>query len=331
MEIRKWRKHRFYKRKMNIKSPLNYTGNKYRILPQIIPHFPQNIDTMVDLFCGGATVGLNTPCKHIKFIDCNPYVVGLLEYLSSCRFENLLSQLEQLIHHYGLSYSASESYAFYYVQQESTVNRNNGLKAYNQHGYNQLRADYNALADKGTERANQLLYLLIVYGFNNDIRFSNKNQFNLPAGKTDLNKNNIQKLKEYIERVQNMDAEFICGDFRQPNIHDIILQADFVYMDPPYLITDATYNESGRWGIIAEQELLDLVGELLVQHTYFGLSNVISKGEKINLPLSEWLRAHMADVQIINIDYHYRGAYYNKIERSGEREILIIPRYNAEN
>ncbi len=42
-----------------IRSPLNYTGNKYRILDQLIPHMPKNINVLVDLFAGGATVGLN--------------------------------------------------------------------------------------------------------------------------------------------------------------------------------------------------------------------------------------------------------------------------------
>lgn len=314
---------------MNVKSPLNYTGNKFRILPQILPHFPKDIDTMVDLFCGGATVGLNTPCKHVIFIDSNPYVIGLLQYLASCEFELLLSQLEQLINHYGLSYSASKSYAYFFNQQDANVNRNNGLKAYNQPGFLHLRNDYNALADKTSERANLLLYLLIVYGFNNDIRFSNDHRFNLPAGKTDLNRNNITKLREYIERVQSIDAEFICGDFRQQPVHDTILQADFVYMDPPYLITDATYNESGRWGIIAEQDLLHLIDELIARRTHFALSNIISKGDKFNMPLFEWQQDRQDVTQLIDIDYHYRGAYYNKIERAGEREILIIPRYNA--
>lgn len=48
-----------------IKSPLNYTGNKYRILEQLNPLFPKQIDVMVDMFCGGATVGLNVPCKKV--------------------------------------------------------------------------------------------------------------------------------------------------------------------------------------------------------------------------------------------------------------------------
>ena len=49
-----------------IRSPLNYTGNKYQLFPQISPYFPTEIDTMVDLFCGGATVGLNTKCKKLS-------------------------------------------------------------------------------------------------------------------------------------------------------------------------------------------------------------------------------------------------------------------------
>lgn len=36
-----------------IKSPLNYTGGKYKLLPQILPLLPNNIDTFIDLFWGG--------------------------------------------------------------------------------------------------------------------------------------------------------------------------------------------------------------------------------------------------------------------------------------
>ena len=36
-----------------IKSPLNYVGGKYKLLNEIIPLFPNDINTFVDLF-GGA-------------------------------------------------------------------------------------------------------------------------------------------------------------------------------------------------------------------------------------------------------------------------------------
>ena len=35
-----------------IASPLNYTGGKFRLLPQLLPLFPGDTDTFVDLFCG---------------------------------------------------------------------------------------------------------------------------------------------------------------------------------------------------------------------------------------------------------------------------------------
>ena len=52
-----------------IQSPLNYTGGKYKLLPQILPLFPKEIDCFVDLFCGGCNVGINRNCnKKIWFV-----------------------------------------------------------------------------------------------------------------------------------------------------------------------------------------------------------------------------------------------------------------------
>lgn len=43
-----------------LKSPLNYVGGKYRLLSQIMPYFPDKIDTFVDLFSGGGTSALTS-------------------------------------------------------------------------------------------------------------------------------------------------------------------------------------------------------------------------------------------------------------------------------
>ena len=42
-----------------VKSPLNYIGGKYKLLPEILPLFPENIGNFVDLFGGGFNVGAN--------------------------------------------------------------------------------------------------------------------------------------------------------------------------------------------------------------------------------------------------------------------------------
>jgi len=312
-----------------IKSPLNYTGNKYRILPQILPYFPTDAKVIVDLFCGGATVGLNVNCEKIIFVDNNEKVVGLLKYLSTTLFDNLIHQLDILIERYNLSCSHIHGYRKYKnIITDSNVN--NGLKQYNSEGFYKLRNDYNALSDKTTDIANKMLYLLMVYGFNNDIRFSREGHYNLPVGKTDLNASNVKKLKEYIDRISTINADFVCADFASVEAREIIATADFVYLDPPYLITTAVYNETNKWKEDKEYALLGLIDELITNKKPFILSNVLEKSikgqMKRNEPLYYWTTRHKTDLKVVDINYHYRSASYNKINRDGkEREVIILP------
>lgn len=60
-----------------IQSPLNYTGGKYKLLPQILPLFPKDIDVFVDLFCGGCNVGINVDCNWVIYNDLNENLLYL--------------------------------------------------------------------------------------------------------------------------------------------------------------------------------------------------------------------------------------------------------------
>ncbi|WP_276414568.1 DNA adenine methylase, partial [Lactococcus garvieae] len=44
-----------------LKSALNYTGGKYRLLPQLFPLFPEanKFERFIDLFAGGGVVSVN--------------------------------------------------------------------------------------------------------------------------------------------------------------------------------------------------------------------------------------------------------------------------------
>ena len=202
------------------------------------------------------------------------------------------------------------------------ANANNGLKDYNSKGFYKMRADYNALQDKNTDEANTLLYMLMVYAFNNDIRFNSEGHFNLPVGKTDLNKMNINKIQEYIERINIIETEFICASFMDLEELGIIAQADFIYMDPPYLIGNAVYNSG--WGNAQEHALLDFIDSLIARRINFTLSNVLQKVGKTNEPLSYWCHRNSDVVEVHDIDYHYRGASYHKVDRNArEQEVLI--------
>lgn len=45
-------------------------------------------------------------------------------------------------------------------------------------------------------------------------------------------------------------------DFREISLDDFSHET-FIYCDPPYLITNATYNENGMWTEIEEKTLLE--------------------------------------------------------------------------
>ena len=79
-----------------VKSPLNYVGGKYKLLPQIIPLMPNNIRHFVDLFGGGFNVGINVDCEITIYNDIESHVVELMEYLSNKDID-FLQQIEDLI------------------------------------------------------------------------------------------------------------------------------------------------------------------------------------------------------------------------------------------
>lgn len=305
-----------------IKSPLNYTGNKYRILSQITPHFPKQINCMVDLFCGGATVGLNVQAKKVIFVDSNERVIDLLKFLSEQNFDEFIGACEKIIDKYNLSYSYKYGYSIYRKKCENQSD-NNGLKDYNSVGFYRLRDDYNAIKNKKSATAITMLYMLMVYGFNNDIRFNSDGDFNLPVGKTDLNKMNVEKIRHYIDRVKNMETVFVCASFTDAIFEYIVASADFVYMDPPYLLGNAVYNTS--WSSDMEHKLLDFIDTLIERKINFALSNVLEKVGQVNEPLAYWCHKRQGVIDVHHIEYHYRSASYNKTTRNAqEQEVLIV-------
>ena len=57
------------------KSPMNYMGGKYKLLPQIEPLFPKDIEVFVDLFCGGLDVSLNVKSERKICNDLEPHII----------------------------------------------------------------------------------------------------------------------------------------------------------------------------------------------------------------------------------------------------------------
>ena len=100
---------------------------------------------------------------------------------------------------------------------------------------------------------------------------------------------------------------------------------DFVYVDPPYLITCATYNEQGGWDETSEKDLLAFLDDLNGRNIRFALSNVLRSKGKENDILIKWLKRNADRYKIVRLNYSYSNSnYQTKDKTSSSEEVLII-------
>ena len=298
-----------------IPSPLNYTGGKYKLLSQILPLFPKSADKVVDLFCGGCNVGINLNCSSVQFNDSNEYLMGLLNVLKRLPKEDIFSWLFAAIRKYDLSLVSENGYEYYGCDSSK------GLGAYNKPRYHKLRDDFNKKAEKDDEYY-LMLYLLVVYSFNNQLRFNKKGEFNLPVGKRDFNSRMQEKLERFLDRIKSGDYRFTNYDFRDVDVADHT-EKSFFYADPPYLITCATYNEQAGWTEKDEKDLLAYLEELDRRGIRFALSNVLENKGKENVILADWLKRNKR-FKVINLSYDYSNSNYHTKREGVTREVLVI-------
>ena len=308
-----------YSQKEIIQSPLNYTGGKFKLLPQILPHFPQDVESFIDLFCGGGNVGINAPCNKVVFNDNN----SLLRFMFGT-FKNMDKQatfelIDHIIEKYGLSNTEKYGYEYY------GCNSAEGLAKYNSEAFLKLREDFNHNTNIDYNYY-ITLYVLIVYAFNNQIRFNRKGEFNLPVGKRDFNKKMREKLSSFIDRLKSGDYKFESYDFRElPN--EDWNDKTFVYVDPPYLITCATYNEQDGWNETLEKELLKYLDNLHERGIRFALSNVLHSKGKENKLLIEWINNNIGKYRVIYLNYTYSNSNYQTKDRTSKTDEVLIVNY----
>ena len=305
-----------------IQSPLNYTGGKFKLLPQILPLFPQNINVFIDLFCGGCNVGLNVDCDLVIYNDLNPNLLYLYNTLKNLDKQAIMDWIYQIIKKYELSLVSKYGYAHYNCES------NSGVGNYNRDKFLKLRTDFNEKHAKGTIDYYYyiMLYVIIVYAFNNQIRFNSNGEFNLPVGKRDFNNKMEHKLSIFIDRIQEQNCRFTCFDFRDFDTSALTAK-DFVYVDPPYLITCATYNEQGGWGEIEEKDLLAFLDKLHNQGVRFALSNVFRSKGKENHILLEWVNSNTQKYKVISLNYSYSNSNYQTKDKSSRTEEVLIINY----
>lgn len=298
-----------------IPSAINYTGSKYKLLNQIIPLFPKNYSNFVDLFAGGASVAINTNPKNKILINDNiKPLINLYRYLSVTEYNSVIEDINKLISEYGLTQSSIYGYDYY------QANSSKGLASYNKNSYIKLRRDYNNGEFYGNALENIALYLLIVFGFNNQIRFNKNGEYNLPVGKRDFNKKMKKKLKNFMKILQEKDIIFSSDDFR-----DIITLSNdtFIYADPPYSITSATYTENSGWNSKDDADLFEYLDKCHEHGIKFALSNVVQHKGKINEKLLTWAQKY----NIHYLNFNYNNSNYQSTAKSQITHEVLITNY----
>lgn len=278
------------------KSPLNYIGGKYKMLPQIMKFFPRRINIMYDLFAGGCDVCTNITANEIYANDINYFIIDIYRAFQSMPIEELLAAIDAIIGEWHLTMD-------------------------NEEGYLSFREHYNSTPI--AQRNPIELYVLVCYSFNYQFRFNNNHNFNNPFGRARSNFNptmreNLITFHGKLENIHFSSRNFLDLDL------SFLGDGDFLYADPPYRITTASYNDGRRgfegWTLENDLLLFDLLDRLDRQGVRFALSNVIEHKGQRNEELIRWKRQYHTH----RINYNYNNSnYHAQSTNLATKEVLI--------
>lgn len=281
-------------------SPMNYIGGKYKLLPQILPLFPNNINTFVDLFCGGCNVGINVNAKEYIFNDNLTYLIDLYNAFLTTPINEIIEHINERKRQFNLTLT-------------------------NTRGYNDLRSLYNY------ERNPLDLFVLVAYSFNHQIRFNNSHEFNCSFGKdrSSYNPRMEKNLIMFLRKLQSINIKFTNFNFDKFDFNSLG-RNDLVYCDPPYLITTGSYNDGKRgftgWNMTQEKKLLTILDDLDERNIKFALSNVLEHKGLKNKILIDWI--YMNDYYVHHLSKDYSNASYQlKDRRSDVTDEVLITNY----
>lgn len=279
------------------KNPFNYIGAKYKLLPQILPLFPKDIDTFVDLFGGSGEVTFNTPAKRYIYNEkCSP-LVNIFKNLD----DSFIDDVDKVIDQYKLSKT-------------------------NKQGFLDLRDYYNKNLANMTPRENAVkLYCLLSHAFNYQIAFNSKGEYNMPsgAGRSYFSPQMRERLKAYIELVNKTVILFTNFDFLALNLWGFTKpQEAFLYADPPYLVTCGGYERDFfcKWSEDYEKKLYEYLDSLNSDGCRWALSNVLVHKGKTNEILTEWSKKY----NIHYLDMDYKNCNYHTKDKSAHSSVEVL-------
>jgi len=269
------------KKEKTHRSPLFYVGDKYKLAREIKTHFPSTINRFIEPFVGGGSVYLNVNANEYLLNDIDKYVIDIHKFLCSYigKEKKFYDLIFAIIHKYNFSCSYEKDIIPLELKQRYVKTY---YAHFNKENFNRLKANYN----QSNEKSIAELYVLLIYGFNRMLRFNGNNDYNLPVGNVDFNQNVYNALSDYFHLNKTKKTNWHCQDFKQFLNSIEYQQDDFIYLDPPYLITFSEYNK--LWNETTEKDLLQMLDNLNKKKVKFAISNVTHYKEKENCQFIDW-------------------------------------------
>lgn len=268
-------------------SPLNYIGGKAKMISNIKEQLPNKFDSFVDAFGGGFNVGININANRIIYNDINYFVSDLVASFKSNDTYQYILYLKRVIKKFGLEKAKAESYI-------------------------KVRDYYNSLPL--TKRDPKLLYTVILYGYNQQIRFNGNHNFNNPVGMRWFNDKVLEKMISFSRVIKEKNIYFESKDYNE--LYNETEKDTFTYLDPPYMLTTGSYNDGKRgfqgWNIETERKLFVFADKLNNEGKLFMISYVLEHNGMFNKQLDSWI-----------IDRGYELIIVEPILGNNRKEILI--------
>lgn len=283
------------------KPSFNHLGNKYRMIQELIRNFPKNnIHYFVDVFAGSGVVSINYKTPKIYFLnDKDTHLTSILNFLINNKIETILKKIDAIVEKYNLPIKPNVNFKNQYLNLKNDFNKNKSV-------------------DK--------LLVLTLFGFNQQIRFNENNEWNIPSGKFCWNSYQRNKIIQFCNElnkgtfnISTQDFDVFANEIKEK----INKNQSLFYFDPPYLISNATYNAS--WTIEEEKKLISILQNLTDNNYKWCLSNLLSSKGQENKLLMEFIKKNNSKIQIEYLEEisYSNSNYQRKNHTNKDVEVLI--------
>jgi DNA adenine methylase len=195
-----------------IKPPLKWAGNKYRVLPHLLPLIGTPT-RYCEPFGGSLSVALNVEANEYILNDVNKDLVAIYQNLVNPNDDSFIKYCEEL-----------------FTPENNT-----------KESYLELREHFNNTTDS-MERARLFVYLNR-HCFNGLSRYNSKGGFNVPFGKYDKPVCPSEQMNEFrMFFLSKQLVRFTSLSFEDSTLYSNLEDGDVVYFDPPYVPVSDTAN-----------------------------------------------------------------------------------------